>query len=166
MMVNWITDQVALAGGAITSVSWPEIQRTTGIAAVVNLRAEQEDRFSAPMPLAYLWLPVKDHTDPTIAQLMMAAQFTDMAVKAGHKVLIHCMMGLGRSRTAASAYLIFTGFSVDDALPDRGGHAGTGLQTGTPRSAGAIRGVDPGVETRLTPLACAGPRHSRFTHIE
>lgn len=115
-MVNWITDQVALAGGAITSVSWPEIQRTTGIAAVVNLRAEQEDHFSAPMPLAYLWLPVKDHTDPTIAQLMMAAQFTDMAVKAGHKVLIHCMMGLGRSRTAASAYLIFTGFSVDDAL--------------------------------------------------
>lgn len=115
-MLNWITEHVAISGGVITSLSWPEVQTQTGVTAVLNLRAEQEDRFSRPLPLAYLWLPVVDHTDPSIEQLLMAAQFVDAAVNAGHKVLIHCMMGVGRSRTTACAYLIWTGLSVDEAI--------------------------------------------------
>ncbi len=114
--MDWITEQVAVAGGTITPEIWPELRRTMGITAVVNMRAEQQDLFGYPPPAAYLWLPVVDHTDPDLEQLALGAHFVDTLVRAGHRVLIHCGMGIGRSRTMAAAYLIWTGLSVDEAL--------------------------------------------------
>lgn len=115
-MLKWVTRTVAVSGGNIVAASWPEIRAQTGVSAVVNLRAEQEDHFLPPLPEAYLWLPVEDYMNPSLPQLLLGAQFVETAVRAGHKVLIHCRMGLGRSRTLASAYLIWTGRSVDEAI--------------------------------------------------
>jgi len=46
----------------------------------------------------------------------MGAQFIDVNVKHGCKVLIHCKMGIRRSATMAVAYLIYTGLSKDEAI--------------------------------------------------
>jgi protein-tyrosine phosphatase len=116
MSLYWITPQVAVTGIAIAPNNWPELATTHQIGAVVNLRQEYNDIFCEPYPAAYLWLPVTDYTDPSIAQLQMGAAFIDMAVRSGQRVLVHCLMGIGRSPTMAAAYLVYTGYSVEGAI--------------------------------------------------
>jgi len=111
----WITDQVAIAGAGISHETWQEL-RTYNFEAVVNMRAEHQDIFNPPLPKAYLWIPIEDHTNPSSEQLLLGAQFVDTNVKSGYKVFIHCKMGIHRSATMAVAYLIFTGLSKDDAI--------------------------------------------------
>lgn len=114
--MRWISEHVVVTGGAVTPENWSDFQAEYGITVVVNLRAERQDRFAGPLPEAYLWLPVIDHTDPSLTQLVVGAQFIDAMVKAGHKVMVHCYMGIGRSRSVAMAYLIWTGCTVDEAM--------------------------------------------------
>jgi protein-tyrosine phosphatase len=115
-MPKWITEQIATGGAAISPDNWNEFAEKMGITAVVNLRAEYQDVFAAPLPVAYLWLPVEDHQDPTPEQMLTGVQFIHAAVQAGQRVLIHCKMGIGRSPTLAAAYLIRTGIAVDEAI--------------------------------------------------
>jgi len=111
----WITEQVLIAGAGITESNWKEVV-DLGITAVVNLRTESQDVFGIPTPLAYLWLPTEDHTDPSPEQLLIGAQLIDTLVKNGHKILIHCKMGIHRSATMAVAYLIYSGMDKDEAI--------------------------------------------------
>ncbi len=115
-MPHWITDHVAIGGAAITPENWRELVDKLKITAIVNLRAEHQDAFGPPAPMAYLWLPAEDHTDPTLEQLLLGVQFIDTAVRADQRVLIHCKMGIGRSPTMAAAYLVWTGLSADEAI--------------------------------------------------
>ena len=111
----WITEQVLLAGAGINETNWQEIV-DLGITAVVNLRVENQDIFGTPPPFAYLWLPTEDHTDPHPSQLLLGAQMIDTLVKNGHKVLVHCKMGIHRSATMVVAYLIYSGLNKEEAL--------------------------------------------------
>lgn len=111
----WITEHVMIAGAGISHETWQEL-RPYNFEAVVNMRAEYQDAFIAPLPKAYLWIPIEDHTNPLPEQLWMGAQFIDVNVKSGSKVLIHCKMGIHRSATMAVAYLIYTGLSKDEAI--------------------------------------------------
>ena len=115
-MPNWITDQIAVSGAAITPDRWPELVEEMSISAVVNLRKEYQDVFVQPFPVAYLWLPVEDHTDPTLEQMLLGVQFIDTAVQAGKRVLVHCKMGIGRSPTLVAAYFVWKGQTVNDAI--------------------------------------------------
>lgn len=115
-MPSWITEQVAIGGAGITPDNWHEFIDDLKITAIVNLRREYQDSFTPPDPMAYLWLPVEDLTDPTPEQLLLGVQFIDTVVKANQHVLIHCKMGIGRSPTLAAAYLIWTGFSIHKAV--------------------------------------------------
>jgi hypothetical protein len=115
-MARWVTDRVAVGGIAVSPANWKELVEETEISAVINLRSEHQDSFVPPMPTAYLWLPVDDHSDPTPEQLWLGAQFIDTAVRNGQTVLVHCKMGIGRSPTLAAAYLVLTGLSVDEAI--------------------------------------------------
>ena len=115
-MARWITEQVAVAGAEISSSNWYQLAEEMDVSAVVNLRSEYQDTFTPPMPVAYLWLPVEDHTEPSPAQLLIGAQFIDAAARNGQKVLVHCKMGIGRSPTMVAAYLLWTGLSVDEAI--------------------------------------------------
>lgn len=111
----WITDKVAIAGAGISAENWGEV-RQHGFTAIVNLRSEHQDTFVESLPVAYLWLPTEDHTDPIPENLFLGAQFIHRCVQAGRRVLIHCNMGIHRSATMAVAYLIFTGLSKDEAI--------------------------------------------------
>jgi len=115
MSMPWITDHIAIAGAGISQETWLEL-KTYNFEAIVNMRAEYQDTFSPPLPKAYLWIPIEDHTSPSSEQLLMGAQFINTNVKSGKKVLVHCKMGIHRSATMAVAYLIFTGFSKENAI--------------------------------------------------
>src|SRR5262245_37992573 len=108
-MPTWVTDHVCFSGATITPERCPALAKRDGITAVLNLRAEAQDVFVEPMPGAYLWLPVVDHGDPTVEQLLTGAQFVDAMVRADRRVLVHCKMGIGRSPTMVAAYLVWTG---------------------------------------------------------
>lgn len=111
----WITDNILLAGAGISENNWNELC-ALGITAVINLRNEHQDKFSTPFPVAYLWLPTEDHTDPTPQQLIMGAQIINFLVKNNHRILVHCKMGIHRSATMVVAYLIYSGLSKEDAI--------------------------------------------------
>ena len=111
----WITDHVAIAGAGISHETWQEL-KAYNFGAVVNMRAEYQDVFTAPLPKTYLWIPIEDHTNPSPEQLLIGSQFIDSNVNSGIKVFVHCKMGIHRSATMVVAYLIFTGLSKEEAI--------------------------------------------------
>lgn len=115
-MPTWITEQVAIGGAAITPDNWRDLAEKWNITAVLNLRAEHQDVFAAPQPVAYLWLPTIDHANPSPGQMLLAVTFIATAVQSQQRVLVHCKMGIGRSPTVVAAYLVWTGLSVDEAI--------------------------------------------------
>ena len=61
-------------------------------------------------------LPVPDMTPPTTGQLIRALKFIDEQHTLGKAVVVHCLMGQGRTGTVLAAYLIRGGASVAEAL--------------------------------------------------
>src|SRR5688572_19489643 len=68
IIMPWITEHVMIAGAGISHETWQEL-RQYNFEAVVNMRAEYQDTFIAPLPKAYLWIPIEDHTNPLPEQL-------------------------------------------------------------------------------------------------
>ncbi len=115
-MPSWITDQIAVGGAGITPDTWSDMAAKYHFSAVLSLRGEFQDIFDSPLPSAYLWLPVTDHSDPSPEQLLIGVQFIDAAVRSKQRVLVHCKMGIGRSPTMVAAYLVWSGSSIDEAI--------------------------------------------------
>ena len=87
-----------------------------GVDHSVNLRVEFDDAQAGLAMGNYCYLPTTDDAAPTIEHLERAAEFIAEAVEADKPVYIHCAGGVGRAPTAAAAYFISTGMSVDEAL--------------------------------------------------
>lgn len=85
-----------------------------GIEADISL---EEIRIDAPFGVKYyLWLPIKDHTAPTILQFKIGVSMIDCLVKDRKKVFIHCEKGHGRAPTLVSAYLMTQGMGLEEAV--------------------------------------------------
>lgn len=56
--------------------------------------------------IAYLNIPVLDHSVPTLAQLNQAINWLHTQVKSGKNVVVHCALGRGRSVLVLAAYLV------------------------------------------------------------
>ena len=67
---------------------------------------------------AYLHVPVVDMTPPTPAQLDDALAFIDRQSARGRAVLVHCLVGQGRTGTVLAAYLIRAGHSPEQAIAE------------------------------------------------
>lgn len=100
--------------------------KKAGISAIVTLISNAEFRaYGVPdllkeyqrAGLSVLHTPVIDQGVPTDAQAREVLQFMKEKVDAGHKVLVHCVGGLGRTGLAAALYLrAFSGISGDEAI--------------------------------------------------
>ncbi|MEM7028363.1 MAG: dual specificity protein phosphatase [Chloroflexota bacterium] len=87
-----------------------------GVTGVVNLRIEYDDAAHGLMLDGYCYLPTIDDDAPTLAHLYQGVEFMRQQIEAGGNVYIHCAGGIGRAPTMAVAYMVCTGFSVDDAV--------------------------------------------------
>lgn len=90
---------------------------THGISAVLTLT-------ETPLPagaierygLNVLHVPIDDLTAPAPAQLDLALAFIDGQRALGRKVVVHCLMGQGRTGTVLAAYLVRGGATAEAAL--------------------------------------------------
>lgn len=88
-----------------------------GIGAVLSLTETPLDADAlARHNLAYLHVPIPDHTPPTPEELERALAFIDRQHYAGRAVVVHCLMGQGRTGTVLAAYRIRSGAKPEDAL--------------------------------------------------
>jgi hypothetical protein len=91
--------------------------RGLGIRAVLSLTETQLDQEAlARHGLASLHLPVPDMQAPTPEQIMRALGFIDRQRSAGRAVVVHCLVGQGRTGTILAAYRIRAGATPEEAL--------------------------------------------------
>jgi protein-tyrosine phosphatase len=127
--MDWILDNVAVG-------SWRDAANKTllsagKINAILNVRSddgdpakkeanETEEQYCIANSIAYCFLPVNDFSPAEIDQLIHGVAFIEKNVKLERRVLVHCGAGLGRSPSFVAAYLIFKGYSVEEAINIKG----------------------------------------------
>ncbi len=91
-----------------------------GVDAILDVTAEFDglDWSAYQWDCQYLNIPVLDHTSPSPEQLNTAINWIAQQQKKGHKVVVHCALGRGRSVLVMAAYLLAKDetLSVMDAL--------------------------------------------------
>jgi protein tyrosine phosphatase (PTP) superfamily phosphohydrolase (DUF442 family) len=114
--LSWITPHLAVGGRIRTG----DIARlaATGVTRVVDTRAEHKDdeQALAKEGIELLYLPTPDTYPLGLEELERGATWIDVQVGAGHKVLVHCEHGVGRSVLLAAAALVESGLSAHEAI--------------------------------------------------
>ena len=90
-----------------------------GIESVVNLLEPHFDdvaRQERAQGFKVLHSPIPDMCAPTIDQIQIIVRWIDREINEGKKVLVHCLAGIGRTGTVLTAYLIFKGEEIENAL--------------------------------------------------
>lgn len=87
--------------------------RNVGIKALVCLNKEHplDDKQVRKLGFEYLFLPVKDFTAPTQANMIEFVRFTHEMIEQDMPIVVCCGAGIGRTSTMLAAYLVSLCFS-------------------------------------------------------
>lgn len=114
--LSWITPQLAVGGRILPA----DIHRlaATGIDRVVDTRSEHSDDVNAmgEAGIELLYLPAPDTFPLTVDQLREGARWINQQLDGGHRVLVHCEHGVGRSVLLCASALVAQGMNAHDAL--------------------------------------------------
>jgi predicted protein tyrosine phosphatase len=111
--LSQVTPQLHV-GGQYRHRGWKKLA-ARGVAAVVNMRIEFDDREAGIAPRRYLYLPTVDDTAPSMEHLREGVAFIEQEIAQGRGVYVHCGSGVGRAPTMAAAYLVHTGLTPEQA---------------------------------------------------
>jgi protein-tyrosine phosphatase len=113
---KWLTESVAV-GYAPRSENDLQQIREAGIDTIVNLCAECYDLSDAESSFGFqvYYLPIFDEDAPELAQLEELIAWMHVKTAAGHRVLVHCRYGIGRTGTITLSYLIDSGHGFKEA---------------------------------------------------
>jgi len=114
----WVEEGKVAASGYPASRSQLEWVMSQGIGSVLTLTPEPlPNSWAEGLPLRIEHVPMEDHAVPSISALDRSATFIEAQMKAGKKVLVHCLAGEGRTGCALAAYLVKArGMSAATAL--------------------------------------------------
>jgi atypical dual specificity phosphatase len=91
--------------------------RRQNIEAILSMTEEPLDAAALERHnFVHLYLPVPDMTPPLPDQLADALAFIDRQTALGRGVLVHCLVGQGRTGTVLAAYLIRSGQTAEQAI--------------------------------------------------
>jgi len=110
---NFITEQILLGTNACCMVHFDKGLIEMGVTGDISLEEERLD--AAQGAEFFLWLPVKDHTPPSMAQLRVGTHTLRELVDSGEKVYVHCRNGHGRGPSLVVAYFILLGDDFETA---------------------------------------------------
>jgi hypothetical protein len=115
--LSWITPELAV-GGSFPIARAEHLAGTLGIRAVVDLRSEASDDPVALQRhgLAFLHLPTDDLQAVAVPMLETGVGFVVAHLRQGHRVLVHCEHGIGRSATLALCVLVAQGMTPLEAV--------------------------------------------------
>jgi len=114
MSNSQITPQL-FVGGQYTHSGFRRLQER-GITAIVSMRSQLPVDPSKYPNMRFLHLPTVDQQPPTLEQFRVGSQFIQKQIDDGGKVYVHCLHGEGRGPSMATAYLVSTGLTLEDAL--------------------------------------------------
>lgn len=107
-------DSTARADDLKADLEW---LRVHGIGAILTLtETPLPDAAVAGYGFVCLHLPVRDMTAPSPEQFDAALDFIDRQRASGRHVLVHCLVGQGRTGSILAAYLIRAGMPPADAI--------------------------------------------------
>lgn len=111
--LTWVTSQLAV-GHAPMSYDELRAIREQGVDGIVNLCGEYCDLHQIQTDFGFevYYLPVPDNEAPSLQELEKALQWLDEVIYLGKKILVHCHLGIGRTGTFVTAYLLRRGFSM------------------------------------------------------
>ncbi len=90
-----------------------------GIGAIVSLTETPLDEFAIQeLGMTYTHIPIIDMAAPNPTQLFDALDAIDLAHGEQRAVLVHCLVGQGRTGTILAAWLIRQGSTTDDAIAE------------------------------------------------
>ncbi len=98
---------------------WESI-RTLRINVIVDMDGDVDRGLpQGPDSIFYVYHPIRDEEGlPNLAQLEALGRLVADLVAAGHRVLVHCRLGLNRSALVVATALTYMGLSGREALAD------------------------------------------------
>jgi protein tyrosine phosphatase (PTP) superfamily phosphohydrolase (DUF442 family) len=114
--MSWVTPQLAV-GGRVRLEDVGRLARA-GVTRVVDTRSEHQDDKAALAAegIELLYLPTPDTYPLSISDLRRGADWVNQQLTSGHRVLIHCEHGVGRSVLLTAAALVASGMSAHEAV--------------------------------------------------
>ena len=114
---HWVTDQIAV-GGRFPSERAGDLSSDHDIRAVIDLRQEDcdDEQLLRDAGIDFLHLPTPDLFPASVEMLRQGVAFTRQHVSRGHRVLIHCQHGIGRSALLALCVMVDGGVCPIDAI--------------------------------------------------
>jgi len=93
--------------------------RDQGIDTIVTLTETPLDGdLAAPLGFETVHIPIPDRTAPTAEQIDAFVAFVDERLAGGHRVLVHCLGGYGRTGTMLACYLVHCGCPAQAAIEE------------------------------------------------
>jgi predicted protein tyrosine phosphatase len=115
--LSWITPGLAV-GGRYPMEAAAHLARTLGVSQVVDVRVEDcdDEQVLRAHGITLLHLPTQDMRAVQAAMLRDGVAWVRARLAEGHRVLIHCEHGIGRSALLALCVLVDAGYGPLAAL--------------------------------------------------
>jgi len=111
---NYITDGIFIGTNQCCQTHFDETLIQEGIQADISL---EKERIDSPFGVNYyIWIPIENHTAPTLEQLDFGVSILEKFVNMKIKIYIHCQNGHGRAPTMVAGYLIKKGLNPNKAI--------------------------------------------------
>lgn len=109
-----ITDQIFVGADPSNDNDFLQEFKDKGVAHRISLH--DSDIGTEDINKSTLHLLVKQGSAPSQEQLLATSKVIKSIMDNNEKVYIHCKYGIGRAPTLAAAYLIYNGYTVDEAV--------------------------------------------------